>query len=92
MDQSVPARTKPYKPPAAATWPADGRTIAVRPSVHAVDPGGTGVLAFQVTVDRGAAGVLHMEQDAPGMHSGAGGPVVVTGEGGWHFTQRAGGG
>lgn len=67
----------------------DAPGIRVRPRDVAVDPTGSGIVAFRVTVSSGASGALRIQQDAGG---GAGGdlegPVVAVDGDGWHLVRH----
>ena len=63
----------------------DGTGIQVRPRVAPVDPSGSGVIPFRVTVSNEASGEVRIQQKGGNGEADLLGPVVA-GEGdGWHF-------
>lgn len=63
----------------------DGRGIQVRPRVAGVDPSGSGVIRFQVTVSHDASGGIRVQQKVGGGGGDLPGPVVAADGDGWHF-------
>ncbi len=64
---------------------AHGSGIQVSPRVVPVDPSGSGVVAFRVTVLRDASGGLRVRQQSRGGGGDLLGPVVAGDDHGWHF-------
>jgi hypothetical protein len=64
---------------------ADGTGIGVRPRAVQVDPSGSGVIPFRVTVARDASGPLRVQQTSRGGGGDLPGPLVAADGDGWHF-------
>jgi hypothetical protein len=64
--------------------------IQIQPAVVTVDPAGSGIIAFRVTVPRAAAGAVRVQQKGGGGGGDLQGPVVEADGSGWHFVRHPG--
>jgi hypothetical protein len=65
----------------------DGTGIQVRPGVSRIDPSGSGVIPFQVTVSKDASGRLRVQQQVGSGGGDLPGPTVSADGEGWHFVR-----
>ena len=68
----------------------DGAGIHVRPRVAPIDPSGSGVIRFQVTVSKDASGGIRVQQKVDGGGGDLPGSSVAADGDGWHFLPDGG--
>ena len=64
---------------------ADGTGIRIHPRVVPVDPSGSGIIPFRVTVPSDASGGVRVQLEGGGAGGDLPGPVVAPDGDGWHF-------
>ncbi len=69
---------------------ADETGIEIRPRFVAVNPSGSGVIPFRVTVSSGASGAVRVQQTSGSAGGDLPGPVVAADGDGWHFVPHKG--
>jgi len=69
---------------------ADGTGVQVWPRVVAVEPSGSGVIPFSVTVSSGASGAVRVQQTSGAGGGDLQGPVVAADGDGWHLVPHEG--